>query len=144
MIIASFGACPVMSQNATSVLAQEAKSLKATEFRKVITLNDLPSEVRAELGDMADVGKPFAAGCVGGPGVPHQRLISGFVGNNRCWVAFESGGFAYMHRLALYSHGKEADGKAKVLWSSTTPEAIDTVEALKKFVDEQVSEKRND
>ncbi len=139
----SLGVNSAMSQEA-AVLSKEAEALKKAEFRKATSLKDLPSEVRSALGEIADVGKPFAAGCVGGPGVPHQRLICAFVSDNRCWVSYESGGFAYMRRVALFPCGSAADAKeTKTLWSSITPEAIETIDALKKFVSDQISAKSN-
>lgn len=137
----TFGVNSGMALEGPALTAQRVEELKKGEFRKAASLKDLPADVKTALGDIADAGKPWASGCVGGPELKHVRFISAFVGDKQCWVFFESGGFAYYKKLALYSCGKAADGKSIMLWSMMISDPMETVESLRTFVEAQAAKK---
>ena len=91
-------------------------------FQRITRVADLPSAVRELYSSkegtaaMADAGQPFAAGCVGGPGQPHMRLITGGFKQPYSFVFFESGGIALFDQLKVY---ELSNNKAIEIWSYT-------------------------
>lgn len=70
---------------------------------QIASLDKLPADIRAELGEeVADRGKPFAAGCVAIDGEAHSRFAGGRIDGDVASVTIERGGFAhYVETLAF-------------------------------------------
>jgi hypothetical protein len=112
-----FTASVVTNTGNSCVLADDAKGLSdeerahfvKTKFQPLKTTKDLPAPVRESLGlvadpaRMADPGKEWAAGCVGGPDLPHERLILAGSSPDLCFVYFERGGIARFLVLQIYA-----------------------------------------
>ena len=75
---------------------QAASPVQATAPGEVMSLADLPSDIRTVLGpDVADRGGAFAAGCVSAHGEPHSRFAGARLNANTAQVTMEYGGIAH-------------------------------------------------
>lgn len=83
---------------------QADEVIASGQLKQVKSKSDLPKVWYESMGvdSMADVGKPFSAGCTGGE--PHSRIIAAAISDKYGVLLYEQGGIAYFRRLKLFSH----------------------------------------
>lgn len=134
---------PNSAAPSVQVLEQEAELLKRTsEFRKVERLKDIPDSVKKELWPMAEPGQRWNGGCNWVEGLPQTRFVCGFLGEKRCWVIYETGGFGgFWNHALLYSLADTKGGSAAKLWAGNHQKLssvdVESVDAFQKWISKQ-------
>ena len=76
--------------------AQQAAG-PAAQPAEIVSLKELPADIRAALGEISDRGGPFAPGCVSTHGEPHSRFWNARLGADTAQVTVERGGIAHFY-----------------------------------------------
>lgn len=110
-----------LSAEQMQALAQQTMTppMPAGPEPQIASLDKLPADIRAELGEeVADRGKPFAAGCVGVNGEAHSRFSGGRIEGDTASVTIERGGIA--HYFETLEFRRSAGRWVKVQVPATT------------------------
>jgi hypothetical protein len=91
---------PVIDERARSEIAEVIHG--QTGFITVTSLADLPPALKKHLGEISDVGGPFASGCISDGVTPHMRFTAGAKRDHTYILAIESGGESHGVDVATY------------------------------------------
>lgn len=97
---------------AVPMLAVHAGQAPEAQERQVLSLAELPAELRVQVlgaasGEMSDRGGPFNPGCVVQAGVPNARFVSAALRGGQAVVKVEQGGIVHYVRTLEF---KREDG----------------------------------
>lgn len=113
----------------------ELQKLKNSgEFKSLSKFTQLPQSLQKLLGNMADVGGKFNAGCCRTEGIPDLGMCFAAASKDRVWISYQSGGICLVNRLELYTVSD-----SKLLWSTVTPRPIASMEDLISLVQKELS-----
>jgi hypothetical protein len=79
---------------------------------------------------MADPGQPFQDGCIVEAGVPRSRLILAGCSSRRCFIEYETNGYAHSVHLIGFSAGE----KPHVLWTGQITSEGKSLKSLRGLV----------